>query len=566
VNSAALLVVAVVWLVAAYWLYGKHLERRVVVPTDEPTPATTLRDGVDYYPAKPVVLFGHHFASIAGAGPIVGPVLAVAYFGWGATVLWIFFGVVFVGAVHDYMALMLSVRNKGVSISEVARTAVGPAARVLFMVFVWIALVFVITAFAYAAARTFVQAPQIVLPTFSLMLIAVLFGFLSYRVGLATWASTAIALALLALVIWLGFRVPIRLEALGVPQGKVKDVWILILLAYGVVASVLPVWVLLQPRDYIATWILIIGMGMGFAGVLIAHPPMRAPVFTSAMTAKGPIWPMLFIVVACGAVSGFHSLVAGGTTSKQISSERQGLAIGYGSMLTEGALAVLALTAVGAGLYYTAKGAPAGAPTLMGYFAKGAGNPIGAFGKGFEALTMPFLGPLGKAVGVTGLGMIVGVTMVNAFVMTTLDTSVRLTRFITTELAGSLVGIFKNRLVASLAAVVPAYLLAVMPDAFKSVWPMFGASNQLIAALALIVASAYLFRRGKPTLYTLLPAVFMLVTTIAALLWQAYTHLVKAEAPNYPLGITAVVLLVLAVGVAAQALFVRRPAADESTA
>jgi len=567
VNSVVLLVVAVVWLVAAYWLYGKHLERRVIAPTDQPTPAIAQNDGVDYYPAKPVVLFGHHFASIAGAGPIVGPVLAVAYFGWGATVLWIFLGVVFIGAVHDYMALMLSVRNKGVSISEIARQAVSPSARVLFMVFVWIALVFVITAFAGAAASTFNQAPQIVLPTFALMFIAVLFGFLAYRLRLNVAVSTVIALALLALVIWLGFRAPIRLdpllERLGVAATaqNVKHAWILILLAYGVVASVLPVWVLLQPRDYIATWILIIGMGMGFAGILMSHPQMRAPAFTGAMTPKGPVWPMLFIIVACGAVSGFHSLVAGGTTSKQITSERQGLAIGYGSMLTEGALAVLALTAVGAGLYYSASGAPAGAPTLMGFFAKGGGNPIGAFGKGFEALTMPFLGPLGKAVGVAGLGMIVGTTMVNAFVMTTLDTSVRLTRFITTELVGPLSRIFRNRLAASLAAVVPAYLLAVMPDAFKSVWPMFGASNQLIAALALIVASAYLFRRGKPTVYTTVPAVFMLVTTMAALAWQAYSHLVKAAKPNYALGITALVLLVLAVGVAAQALFVRREAA-----
>ncbi len=571
-NSVVLLVVAVVWLVAAYWLYGKHLERRVIAPTDQPTPAIAQNDGVDYYPAKPVVLFGHHFASIAGAGPIVGPVLAVAYFGWGATVLWIFLGVVFIGAVHDYMALMLSIRNRGVSISEIARQAVSPSARVLFMVFVWIALVFVITAFAGAAASTFNQAPQIVLPTFALMFIAVLFGFLAYRLRLNVAVSTVIALALLALVIWLGFRAPIRLdpllERLGVETTaqNVKHAWILILLAYGVVASVLPVWVLLQPRDYIATWILIIGMGMGFAGVLLSHPQMRAPAFTAAMTPKGPVWPMLFIIVACGAVSGFHSLVAGGTTSKQITSERQGLAIGYGSMLTEGALAVLALTAVGAGLYYTASGAPAGAPTLMSFFAKGGGNPIGAFGKGFEALTMPFLGPLGKAVGVAGLGMIVGTTMVNAFVMTTLDTSVRLTRFITTELVGPLVGFFRNRLVASLAAVVPAYLLAVMPDAFKSVWPMFGASNQLIAALALIVASAYLFRRGKPTVYTIVPAVFMLVTTMAALAWQAYSHLVKAAKPNYALGITALVLLVLAVGVAAQALFVRREAVAPSEA
>ena len=567
-NSLLLMAVTVVWLVVAYRWYGRRIERRLVGPTDAKTPAEAQQDGMDYQPAGPIVLFGHHFASIAGAGPILGPVLAVAFFGWGATVLWILIGVVLIGAVHDYLALMISVRHGGASLPDVAKSAVSSSARALFLIFVWIGLVLVITAFCNAAAGTLVAAPQIVLPTFSLMLIAVLFGFLNYKVRLNTGVNTIIALALLVFVMWLGFKVPIRLEQLGVPAAHVKSVWLVVLILYGIVASVLPVWVLLQPRDYIATWILIFGMGLGLAGIAYVHPTMTAPVFTEAMTAKGPIWPMLFIIVACGAVSGFHCLVAGGTTSKQLASEHQGLAIGYGSMLVEGALAILALIAVGAGLYYTGAQAEAagGGFALTELLKPGGGGPITAFGRGFDALTKPFLGPVGAWLGVVGFGMIVGTTMVNAFVMTTLDTSVRLARFITAELAGPVLGVFRNRIVASLAAAVPAYVLAVAPDAFRSIWPMFGAANQLIAALALVVISAYLLKRGKPVVYTLIPAVFMLVTTMAALVWLAYANLLKAEKPSYTLGITAILLLVLAVAVVIQALRVRRGPAAASQA
>jgi carbon starvation protein len=252
--------------------------------------------------------------------------------------------------------------------------------------------------------------------------------------------------------------------------------------------------------------------------------------------------------------------VAGGTTSKQLGHERQGLLVGFGSMLTEGALAILALIAVGAGLYYSKAQADAagGGYALLALLPKDAGGPITAFGRGFEAITKPLIAPVGKALGVAGLGMIIGTTMVNAFVMTTLDTSVRLSRFITSELLGPIARVFRNRFVASLLPVIPAFLLAAMPGAFGRIWPLFGAANQLIAALALIVVSAYLLRRGKPICYTLIPAVLMLITTMSALLWQAYTHLLKAEKPNYTLGVTALVLFVLAAVLAIQALMVRR--------
>jgi len=557
-SSLLLAVVALVWLVLAYRWYGRRIERRVVQPTDAPTPAHAQRDDVDFQPTKPIVLFGHHFASIAGAGPIVGPVLAVAFFGWGATALWILIGVVLIGAVHDYLALMISVRNRGASLADIARGAVGGPARVLFLVFVWIGLVLVITCFCNAATDTFIEAPEIVLPTFALMGIAVLFGFLNQRVRLNTGVNTAIALVLLFAVICLGFWCKIDLRALGVPAEWVRRVWLLILIGYGVVASVLPVWVLLQPRDYIATWILILGMTMGFAGILIQAPALAAPAFTGFTAKPGPVWPMLFIIVACGAVSGFHCLVAGGTTSKQLDRERQGLAVGYGAMLTEGALGIMALICVAGGLYYAAVPKGADGFALLPMLAKGGGGPIAAFGRGFGELTKSFLRATGDWIGVPRLGMIVGTIMVNAFVMTTLDTSVRLSRFITTELGGQHVRAVRNRIVASVVPVVPAFLLALNPGAFSRIWQLFGASNQLIAALALLVITAYLLKRGKPTCYTLVPAIFMLVTTMAALGWQAYGYLCVAAKRDYVLGITAAVLLALAATMAIQALRARR--------
>jgi len=560
-SSLTLAAVSVAWLLLAYFVYGRHIARKLVGPTDAPTPAHAQRDDVDFQPAKPIVLFGHHFASIAGAGPILGPVVAVAFFGWGPTALWILLGVVLIGAVHDYMALMISVRNRGASLPDVAKMAVSGPARVLFLIFVWIGLVLVITAFCNAALGTFIDAPEIVLPTFSLMLIAVLFGFMNYRVKLNTGINTVIALVLLFIVMCAGFWLKIDLQKLGLSADAARYVWLGVLIAYGVVASVLPVWVLLQPRDYIATWILVFGMVLGFAGIFVVAPSLKAPAFPTAMAKPGPIWPALFILVACGAVSGFHCLVAGGTTSKQLAREGHGLPVGFGSMLTEGALAIMALVAVGAGLAFGALGTSApGDGTLHGFLAKGGGGPIAAFGRGFGVLTRPFLKPIGDWIGVERLGMIVGTTIVNAFVMTTLDTTVRLSRFITAELVGPHVKVFRNRLVASLAAVVPAFLLAMNKGAFDRIWQLFGASNQLIAALALLVITAYLLKRGKPTLYTLIPAVFMLVTTMAALGWQAYGHLVAAEVgkKDYVLGIAALVLLGLALALAIMALTVKR--------
>ncbi|GAB4295006.1 MAG: carbon starvation protein A [Myxococcota bacterium] len=531
-SSALLAVIGAIWLAAAYKIYGGMIERKLVQPDAKAmTPAHSKFDGVDYQPTKPIILFGHHFSSIAGAGPIVGPVAAALAFGWGAGILWILVGVVFIGAVHDYLAVAISIRRNGRSISDTTRELVGKRSWLMFQIFVWFTLVLVIGVFINVAAQSFIANPQIVLPAFALIPIAIFFGALVYRLKINILFSTLIALFLLALSIYGGYYLPIEIS--GSPE-TVLNIWFIVLTFYSWLASVLPVWLLLQPRDYVANWVLIVGMALGFVGLIITDYPVTAPPFTGFISKEnGPLYPMLFILIACGAVSGFHSLVASGTTSKQLDSERHAKLIGYGAMLTEGIVALVALLAVTAGLYWEGT-APLGSEQLV--FQNIKGGPISAFGMGYGRFVAPFFS--------VAFGALIGVAMLNTFVMTTLDTAARLTRFVTTELCGEALPIFKNRYVASAVAVVPAYILG-MSGGWKALWPMFAASNQMIAALALFVATVYLVGLKRPSGYTLYPALFMLVTTISALVWQAYDNL--AVKGNYFLGALSILLLTLAV-------------------
>mgnify|MGYP000014709530 CR=1 FL=1 len=548
-NSAVLAVLVIIWFAFAYNWYGKKMEDKLVVPNDdEPTPAVELNDGVDYYPAKPIILFGHHFSSIAGAGPILGPVAAVAAFGWGGTILWIMLGTVFIGAVHDYLSLMVSAKFKGNSIPEIAQEVIGRRARNLFSIFVLITLILIVAVFGFVAAKTLMSTPAVVIPTFGIIPVAMLFGYLVYRQNFSTTTGTIAALALLFFLIWLGYKVPVSLP---LSDQASFAVWFILLMLYGLTASVLPVWLLLQPRDYISTWVLIIGMAVGLIGTFITHPAINAPAFTSFTTAKGPMWPMLFIIVACGAISGFHSLVGSGTTSKQLAKQSHGRLVGYGAMLVEGILATLALLTVSAGLFWKV---PAGMEQYALFDVLKEGGPIKAFGMGYGRLVEPLLGVF---------GMLFGITMLKTFVMTTLDTTVRLGRFLAAELIGPSVPLLKNRLAGSIFIVVPAFYLGYT-GTYNVIWPMFGASNQLVAALALLVVTAYLVGVKKPTKYTLYPAIFMIATTIGALIYQGYNFLF-GKSPNYVLGITAVVLIILAVIVAGEAKKILSKVTDART-
>lgn len=533
-----------------YKFYGAFIERRLIGPKDDfPTPATTENDGVDYSPASTPVLFGHHFSSIAGAGPIIGPLIGVTFFGWLVSVLWIVIGSIFIGAVHDYTSMMLSVRNKGKSIAEIARISLGNRAKMVFSIFLWIALVLVVAAFGDATAQSLVKKPEIVIPTFGLIFIAVFFGRLVYRMGVSLILGTIISLGLLAALVYLGELVPISVPGTLFGMSDVRF-WFLILMIYALIASVIPVWVLLQPRDYISSWLLYLGLGLGFLGLTVAHPDLQAPavvVFDSPT--QGPLWPMLFVLIACGAVSGFHSLVASGTTAKQLAREGLGRKIGYGSMILEAVLAIMVILIAAAALSWD----PAAEKSAFGLHylmtsttAGGGGGPIVAFATGF-----------GKVVNVLpGISLVAGIyfgmLMLNAFVITTLDTATRLGRFILTEAAGANFKLLSNRWVASIATVAAAALLA-STGGVKTIWPVFGAANQLVAALALVVVSSYLIGVKKPRLYTVLPAIFMLLTTVGALTFKMIGFFKMGSATGYLLGSVSVVLTALALYIAFEA-------------
>ncbi len=544
-NAAVVALGMLVFLFLGYRLYGRLVERRCVEPDSEAvTPAHALRDEMDFVPADPMVLFGHHFSSIAGAGPIIGPILGVAYFGWAATLGWILLGSVFAGGVHDFLSLMISTRKEGQSVAEIAEDAISPRASMVYAVFLWLALVLVIAVFGVVGAKAIVSTPAIVFPTFMLIPIAMLLGYLNRRTSCPLWAATVLCVGLNIASIYVAFRwLPLSFGPWLSESAQLK-VWFGILMVYGLAASVLPVWLLLQPRDYICVFKLFEGLALGFLAVLVTRQVLAAPIWVGALHPKaGPIWPMLFVIVACGAISGFHSVVAAGTTSKQLANEKQGRRIGFGAMVLEGALAALAVCCVGAGLLWGQGGPQEFNATFI--LSPEGGGPLKAFAQGFGSL----VGRMWPWMGVS-FAALLGMVILKTFVMTTLDTCTRLARFVVTEKLSDVQPLFKNRLVATVVTIGPAAYLG-LSGGWQTIWPVFGAANQLIAALALVVISAYLLGVRKPTMYSAVPAAFMLVTTCAALIWQAYGFMIHEK---WVLAVTSVALTVLALYVAAEAV------------
>ena len=533
-----------------YKFYAGRLDREVIQPDGgQTTPAVSRNDGVDYVPSKPFVLFGHNFASIAGAGPVIGPIIAMHYFGWGLTLFWILVGNVFIGAVHDYITLMISVRNKGNSIAEIAESTMGIRAKSVFAIFLVLAMLLVIAVFGVVAAKTLIAQPEMVFPTFAIIPVSMILGWFIYKKNCNLMIASLIAVAVLILNIYIGFKFPIPLPADGVLGFSPLMFWFVLLMIYAGIASVLPVQILLQPRDYLSTYVLFGSMSLGILGLLWVHPEINTPMFRGAVSdVQGPVWPMLFVLVACGAVSGFHSLVAGGTTSKQLATETHGKPISYGGMLTEGVVAVVTVLLVGGGLYWIA---PAGGNVDMATLGfretLQSGGWILAFGNGFGNVVHQMMPVLSFT-----FASMIAVLALNTFVLTTLDTAVRITRFIVQESLGRSVPVFQNKYIATVGVVILAYLIGAT-EGWQKIWPIFGATNQLIAAVALMVCSTYLMAKGKPTKYTLYPAVFMIITTIGALAWQGYKFLTAPE-PNYLLGMTALVLIALAIFVGTEGL------------
>ena len=533
-NSAYLAAIALLSFYLGYRFYSRFISDKILgLDEDLTTPAHEFNDGVDFVPTKRHILFGHHFTSIAGAAPIIGPCIA-AYWGWLPALLWIIFGTIFMGAVHDFGALVVSLKEKGRSIADITSMVINPRVRLMFLIFVMLLTWLVLAVFAMAIAGLFQAVPTSILPINIEIIVALFIGYLIYKKGIDALLPSIIALGILYLFVWLGTMYPISLTSFGIASENVQTIWILFLFTYSAIASLLPVWLLLQPRDFINSHQLIVGLGLIFLGIFIAQPMIDAPAIRE-ITDSGapPIFPMLFVTIACGAISGFHGLVSSGTTSKQVNKLSDARLIGYGAMLGEGTLAVASTIAAVAGIaLVTQCSLPSiGAVENLSWgfyydsWAHATANKAAAFVLGGGAL----LEQLGLP---SNLAKTLMAVLVISFAATTLDTATRIQRFIISEIGSALN--FKplcNRYGATLMAVIPAVMLTLwsVPDPVSGtmkqtawvLWPLFGASNQMLAALTLMVLTLYFWQRKKPILPIFIPMLFIMLITFIALIIKA---------------------------------------------
>ena len=540
-SSIALLIVGLSALLTGYLVYSRYIARHIYrLDPDFVTPAHELEDGVDYVPTNRHVLFGHHFTSVAGAAPIVGPAIAVIW-GWLPAFLWVMLGTVFAGAVHDFGTLWISTRHKGNSIGTLAERIVGGRARVLFLLIIFFLLLLVNAVFAVVIANLFIGNPGAVLPVWGSLAVALVVGFLIYRTGTGILWPSLVALLILYVLIWLGQYAAIELPdvvgfaptdaQVGAAAGDmavaeaaartdgVRAGWVIILFVYAFFASVLPVWVLLQPRDYINSHQLFVALGIIFLGVLVTNPQVIAPAVNRELPADAPSWfPLLFITIACGAISGFHGLVASGTSSKQLNRETDARYIGYGGAIGEGTLALTAILATTAG-FAVVVGVD-GWHEHYGSWATASAGATTAFVNG--------VGQLAHGIGIPQrVAVIFAAVVVITFAATTMDTGVRLQRYIISELGVQYkLRIAQNRWVATFIAVTSCALLALGVDRGAGgmrLWPLFGTTNQLTGALSLLVVTLFLLRLRRKVWVTVVPMTFLIFMTT----WAMVLNLVR---------------------------------------
>ena len=545
-DALLLVVVTFVGYLVAYHTYGRFLARKIFRLDDsvEP-PSVRLADGVDYVPTRRGIIFGHHYTSIAGTGPIVGPAIGIIW-GWVPAIVWIVVGSIAMGAVHDFGSLVVSMRSDGKSLSEVADRYVGSRARTIFFLVVFLELLIVIAIFGVVIAAIFARFPQSVFPVWCEIPIALGMGLAVYRWKGNVTAATAAAVLTMYVTVVAGHWLPLEMpeNALGLGLSSVAT-WIIILLAYAFVASTLPVTTLLQPRDYINAWQLFIAMGLllvgVFASALFGGLQIVAPAVQWAPPGAPPLWPFLGVTIACGAISGFHCLVSGGTSSKQVRRETDAQFVGYGSMLMEAALATLVIVAVGAGIgmaYEKGGEVFTGTEAWQQHYAswtaaQGLGSKLAAVVVG-SANMLATIG-IPKAIGLIIIGVFIA-----SFAGTTLDTATRIQRYVVAELATDFkVKPLANRYVATAIAVIAAAALAFGTGASGKgalmLWPMFGAVNQLLAALALLLITIYLRRRGTwGYILTLVPCLFMLVLTVWAMVWKEWEFIETPISEAFP--------------------------------
>ncbi len=531
-SALAVAVATLAAYLVAYRVYARFIGRKILaLDPERKTPAYESEDGIDFVPTRPIILFGHHFASIAGLGPILGPAIAVIW-GWLPAVLWILFGSIFMGGVHDLTSLFVSLRNRGHSIGDVTRSLAGRRAHLLFLVLIFFTLSLCMGTFVRVIATLFSDTyhPESVVPVAVLIVLAVIVGLLVYRRGVNLAMATIVALVLMLFSIWLGIHYPVT----GVGQTG----WVYLLITYAFIASVLPVWLLLQPRDYLNAYQLVIGMILMYVGLFIFRPEISAPAINNQSTGVPPLFPFLFITIACGAISGFHSLVATGTTSKQLMKETHAVPVGYGGMLAEGLLAMIVVLACTSGVTRSA---------WHGHYSSWQAA------SGLTAKMMAFVDGAGVFVSKTGIPIEVAksfiVVMAVGFAMTTLDSGTRLLRYNIEELGEGLgIRLLRNRYLAAFAAIAGIGYFSIMTIGGKpaglALWALFGTTNQVLASLGLLTVSLFLYRLGKPIVYTAVPMVGMMIMTSTAMVMRIRSNFADGEWPLLVIGVLILVLVV----------------------
>lgn len=531
-NSLVLLLAAIAVFAVAYICYGGFLAKRWGIEGIGQTPAHRLQDNMDYVPTDTRVLFGHHFSSIAGAGPITGPILA-AVFGWFPVYLWILAGSIFFGGVHDFGSLVASIDNDGKSIGEIIKSNISKRMQTIFNLYAWVTITLVIAAFADICAKTFewsaesgsMVGAQAGTASVIFIILALLFGVARNKMNAPLGVSTVLGVLCVVGAIVLGYYCPfVKLSVNG---------WRVVLIIYIIAASVMPVWMLLQPRDYLCSFLLYAMMAGAIIGVFVKRPEINMKAFTGFTVGGNTMFPVLFVTVACGAISGFHSLISSGTTSKQLSRAKDSRVIGYGGMLVEGLLAVVTLISI---CYLSKDGVHAldggklGTPAAT--FAKGVAEFMASFGIPFQA------------------GNVFITLAYSAFALTSLDTATRIGRYLLQELSGDLpegnavrkVG--SNMYVATIVTI--AISVVFLVAGYTRVWPIFGSANQLLAALALLALSAWIGnKKGTRSPETIVPMLFMFVVTLTSLTLMIVKNF--QEGGFKPLGVIAAVLFVLAI-------------------
>lgn len=550
----ALLFIIVITL--GYFFYGSWVAKQFDLDSSRTTPAHVHRDDVDYVPTNPFYLFAQHFSAIAAAGPIAGPIVACQQFGWLPSLLWIALGVVFIGAVHDFSALTCSVRHGAHSIADITKEQLGSKAGKAMMLFIWIALIYIIVAFADITASSFVSSPEelqtlnldfhpggaVAWASMSYLLLSIGLGLVERYLKTPLWLNTLIFVPATFGLCWAGtyFSHWFQLSQTN---------WALLICVYCGIASLIPVWVLLQPRGYLGGYVLYTVLALGVVGLFFSGKPIVQPAFTGFHFDKmtGSLFPFLFVTIACGACSGFHGLVCSGTTSKQIDKETHLHPVGYGAMLAEGFVALVSL----------------GIIMMMAPESVTGMKPGSIYGRGIgEFLTLI----IGKEH--LPFAMTFGAMAFSTFVFDTLDVSTRLGRYLIEELTG-LTGIAGATL-GTLLTILPAALILVntAPGMWSQFWTLFGAANQLLAALTLLVISVWLHQNKKRLAFTLIPMVFVLVTTLVALVQLTRANLAKAQGLDMSLlnSVMSLALVILALYLVAKSLLIFRSGAKANQA